>query len=549
VDPAVSKMPSNADSKALLVATTLACASAVVSIAYLAYNAYSPKPTHHGNVCYKCKNYVIDDDSVEMVSDHKIGEKAKSNAAKSSDLEGRLLKDCEIDGIFLQDIKSLRASFPSEDCDNSSSQSGKLQTYNKIIGKEDFIISDIVRKYKGRGTTDAYVRAGPRSVTHFNPKKVTAAIVTCGGLCPGLNNVIRELVHALFHLYDAKRVIGIRGGYNGFSGRKGFEPIDLDLDFVNSVHHRGGTILASSRGGFNLETIMKFVEKHHIDQLYIIGGDGTHRGANLIAEELSRRNMNVSVAGIPKTIDNDIDIIDRSFGFTTSVETAQAAIMSAKTEATCNLPNGIGIVKLMGRSAGFIATHATMASGDVDLCLVPEVAIELEGPNGCLPFLLERVRKQGHAVIVVAEGAGEELLGTSMEVDAGGNKKLPPIGEFLKQKVVEYFAKNDEEATVKYIDPSYMIRSVPANASDALYCMLLAQNAVHGSMAGYTAFSTGLVNNRVCYIPISRLVATSPRVMDPNGRSWERILSTTRQPSTHSTVEYATCSLNDRTMV
>ena len=212
--------------------------------------------------------------------------------------------------------------------------------------------------------------------------------------------------------------------------------------------------------------------------------------------------------------------------------TPQAAIISAKTEARCNLPNGIGIVKLMGRSAGFIAVHATLASGDVDLCLVPEIDIELEGERGVLPFLMRRVAEQGHAVVVVAEGAGEDILGESAETDASGNKKLPAIGEFMKTKIVEYFKKHSLEATVKYIDPSYMIRSVPANSSDALYCMLLAQNAVHGAMAGYTGFSVGLVNNRVVYIPIPRLVATSPRIMDPSGRTWERVRATTRQPAT-----------------
>lgn len=242
-----------------------------------------------------------------------------------------------------------------------------------------------------------------------------------------------------------------------------------------------------------------------------------------------------------------MDLIDRSFGFTTSVEAAQAAIVSAKTEARCNLPNGIGIVKLMGRSSGFIAVHAVLASGDVDLCLVPEVAIELEGEDGCLPFLKQRVAEQGHAVVVVAEGAGEELLGTSTEKDASGNKKLPKIGVLMKEKIEEYFKNSGDVATVKFIDPSYMIRSVPANASDSLYCMLLAQNAVHGAMAGYTAFSVGLVNNRVVYIPIPRLVATSPRMIDPYGRTWERVLAVTRQPNTAGNVDTSVCTLNDRT--
>mmetsp|Transcript_10400 Transcript_10400/g.9324 ORF Transcript_10400/g.9324 Transcript_10400/m.9324 type:complete len:556 (+) Transcript_10400:34-1701(+) len=466
------------------------------------------------------------------------------------ELRGKLIEGASIAQIRLHEIKNLKDKFESANLINEtgSRKRGSL-TYNKIIGEEDFIVSDIVRKRQGHGSSEAFVRAGPRHTIHFDPKTVRAAIVTCGGLCPGLNNVIRELVHSLRYLYDVESVIGIRGGYNGFLGKEEYPPIELTLDVVADCHHSGGTILASSRGGFEINKIIDFLVDRNICQLYVIGGDGTHRGANIIAEECFNRNLNISVIGIPKTIDNDVDLIDRSFGFTTSVEAAQAAILSAKTEARCNLPNGIGIVKLMGRSAGFIATHATLASGDVDLCLVPEVEIELDGENGCLPFLLRRVKEQGHAVVVVAEGAGESLLGKNTETDAGGNRKLPPIGEFLKTKIVEYFKNKHLEATVKYIDPSYMIRSVPANASDSLYCMLLSQNAVHGAMAGYTAFSVGLVNNRVCYIPIPRLVATSPRVMDPLGRTWERVLSSTGQPQHLPAFDSSTCVVNDRTMV
>jgi len=245
-----------------------------------------------------------------------------------------------------------------------------------------------------------------------------------------------------------------------------------------------------------------------------------------------KKGMNVAVAGIPKTIDNDVDCIDRSFGFASSVEAAQDAIRCAKTEASCNLPNGIGIVKLMGRSAGFIAAHATLGSGDVDLCLVPEIPTVLDGPIGCLPHLFKRVKQKGYAVVVVAEGAGEDILGTSTEVDASGNKKLPAIGLFMKTAIEKYFEKHGESATVKYIDPSYMIRSVPANASDSLYCMQLAQNAVHGAMAGFTGFSVGLCNNKMVLLPIPQLVRTSPRIMDNRGRTWERVLAQTRQPNT-----------------
>jgi len=474
----------------------------------------------------------------------------KDTLSDSVSMRGRPLEDVSIDKIFLHELKSLRGDFDSANIPNDANSSVfRPQAYNKIIGKEDFIINDIVRKYKGHGTADAFVRAGPRSNLHFNPNEVKAAIVTCGGLCPGLNNVVRELVHALKYLYKVETVYGIRGGFLGFHEKQGYEPYVLTVESVADIHHQGGTILASARGGFDKDVIINFLLKHGINQLYIIGGDGTHRGANALAEECIARKLNIAVAGIPKTIDNDVDLIDRSFGFTTSVEAAQAAIMSAKIEARCNVPNGIGIVKLMGRSAGFIAAHATLASGDVDLCLVPEVAIELEGESGCLPYLMKRVSEQGHAVVVVAEGAGEDLLGKSQETDKGGNRKLPPIGEFLKGKISEYFKANGMESTVKYIDPSYMIRSVPANASDSLYCMLLSQNAVHGAMAGYTAFSTGLVNNRVVYIPIPRLVATSPRVMDPMGRTWERLIAITRQPKHEPAFDASVCTVNDRTMV
>lgn len=510
--------------------------------------ARSPTASYRGEVSNvkrdKAKTFM------EQQKEHAEALKKAEKEEKGDKTRGRVMNGVSINEIRIHDISTLRDSFKSVDRRNEARSNNNMK-YHKILANDDYVLRDIVRKNdkdKGdKAMCEAFLRAGPRKETHFDPSNVTAAIVTCGGLCPGLNNVIRDLTHSLFHLYGAKRVIGVRGGYHGFSedSGAGFEPVELTVDYVGSIHHEGGSILASSRGGFDIEVIMKFLTENEVDQLYVIGGDGTHRGANLISETCIARKVNVAVVGIPKTIDNDVDLIDRSFGFTTSVEHAQAAIQSAKTEARCNLPNGIGIVKLMGRSAGFIAVHSTLASGDVDLCLVPEIAMDLDGKDGCLPFLLERVKTNGHAVVVVAEGAGEEILGESAETDAGGNKKLPAVGEFLKKEVVRYFKSNGLDATVKYIDPSYMIRSVPANASDSLYCMLLAQNAVHGCMAGYTAFSVGLVNNRVVYIPIPRLVATSPRVMDPRGRTWERVLAMTRQPNTRPALEFS--SVNDRT--
>jgi 6-phosphofructokinase 1 len=294
--------------------------------------------------------------------------------------------------------------------------------------------------------------------------------------------VIRELVHSLYYLYGAKTVYGVRGGFNGFRRENpDYDPVVLTNELVENIHHEGGTILRSSRGGFDIDKIIEFLTSRDISQLYVIGGDGTHRGAYAIHKACQERNLNIAVAGIPKTIDNDVDYIDRSFGFQSAVEAAQHAIHTAKTEAMCTVPNGIGVVKLMGRSAGFLAAFAALGSGDVDLVLVPEVPIVLDGSDGILPFMRRRIKEQGYVVVVLAEGAGEELVGISDEVDAGGNKAKPEIAPFLVEKIKDYFANYDETTSIKYIDPSYTVRSVPANGADSLYCSQLAQNAVHGA--------------------------------------------------------------------
>jgi len=450
--------------------------------------------------------------------------------------EGYVLTDkVAIREVHLAEVAHLGAAFPSAGVENKMrfdrTDDERNIEYNQLLEDDDVILYSVVRKGCKKTSTKAFLRAGPRPTNHFEPKTVKAAIVTCGGLCPGLNNVIREITLALRNLYGCTEVYGIRGGYNGFFDST-LQPIELTPEVVDNIHLKGGTILGSARGGFDLEKILQFLEQTGVNQLYVCGGDGTHRGAHKIATECLRRNLNVAVAGVPKTIDNDIGLIDRSFGFQTAVEAAQAAIQAAKVEAQCNIPRGIGIVKLMGRSSGFIASHAALASADVDLCLVPEVPLVPDGPQGFLPHLRRRVMEKGHAVVVLAEGAGEDVLGQSAEVDAGGNRKLPAVGDWVKKQIETYFSGQGMPATVKYIDPSYMIRSVPANAADSLYCSVLGQNAVHGAMAGYTAFSVGLVNNRMVWIPMPILTDNSPRVMAPHGRTWERVLSATHQPNT-----------------
>jgi hypothetical protein len=266
------------------------------------------------------------------------------------------LEGIQSDAVYLQDLEHLGKYFASEG-DGIENVMALGAEYNKLIGPRECILANI-RRGPGQSTvTRAFLRAGPRKELHFNPKTVNAAIVTCGGLCPGLNNVIREITRSLFYLYGIEgKCYGIVGGYAGFYDPK-TPPIELTPATVRHIHNQGGTILGSSRGGFDIDKIVDFIKKKNIRQLYVIGGDGTHRGAFKIHETCMELGLHVAVAGIPKTIDNDVDYIDRSFGFITSVEEAQSAIRAAKTEAMCNLPNGVGIVKLMGRSSGYIAAQ------------------------------------------------------------------------------------------------------------------------------------------------------------------------------------------------
>uniref|UniRef100_A0A2P2IZB0 ATP-dependent 6-phosphofructokinase n=2 Tax=Rhizophora mucronata TaxID=61149 RepID=A0A2P2IZB0_RHIMU len=386
----------------------------------------------------------------------------------------------------------------------------------------------VVHKDGPRGVH--FRRAGPRQKVYFNSDEVRACIVTCGGLCPGLNTVIRELVCGLNYMYGVRKVLGIEGGYKGFYAKN---TISLTPKVVNDIHKRGGTILGTSRGGHDTKKIVDSIQDRGINQVYIIGGDGTQKGASAIFEEIRRRKLKVAVAGIPKTIDNDIMVIDKSFGFDTAVEEAQRAINAAHVESE-SIENGIGLVKLMGRYSGFIAMYATLASRDVDCCLIPESPFYLEGQGGLFEYVERGLKENGHMVIVIAEGAGQELLSQSMmsmvQQDASGNKRLQDVGLWLSQNIKDHFSKKKKTINLKYIDPTYMIRAVPSNASDNVYCTLLAQSAVHGAMAGYTGFTSGLVNGRQTYIPFYRITESQNKVIITD-RMWARLLSSTNQPS------------------
>ncbi|PON57663.1 Pyrophosphate-dependent phosphofructokinase TP0108-type [Parasponia andersonii] len=376
-----------------------------------------------------------------------------------------------------------------------------------------------------------YHRAGPRGHVFFDPLAVRAAIVTCGGLCPGLNTVIRELVDGLWELYGVRQIFGVTAGYRGFYSTG---PVELSPKVVHNWHKRGGTALETSRGGFDLDKIVNAIQNRGFNQVYIIGGDGTMRGAVKIFNEIRRRKLNIAVTGIPKTVDNDVGIIDRSFGFQTAVEMAQQAISAAHVEAESAV-NGIGLVKLMGRSTGHIALHATLSSRDVDCCLIPEMEFYLEGKGGLFEFLEQRLKENGHAVLVVAEGAGQEMIPRTdvqkEERDESGNPVFLDVGGWLKLELKNWWAREHpgELFTVKYIDPTYMVRAVPANATDNSYCTLLAHSAIHGVMAGYTGFVSGPINGNYAYIQLEE-VAQAKNEVNTKDHKWAWIRSVTNQP-------------------
>lgn len=373
-------------------------------------------------------------------------------------------------------------------------------------------------------------RAGPREKIYFSPRNVHAGIVTCGGLCPGLNDVIRSMVRCLWHRYGVRRITGIPFGYQGLLPDSDYAPMPLDIDVVDDIHRIGGTILGSSRGGGERTgEIVDSIEQMNINVLFTIGGDGTQKGALAIAKEAERRGLRLSVIGIPKTIDNDLSFVERSFGFQTAVAEAVQAISGAHAEAH-SAEHGVGLVKVMGRQSGFIAAHTTLASHDVNFCLIPEVPFELDGKNGLLGHLQRRLERRNHAVIIVAEGAGQDLISTDPNArDASGNKRLSDIGLYLKERISRYFDEQGVRMNLKYIDPSYLIRSAVASPTDSLYCARLGYNAVHAAMTGRTQMLISLVNNRFVHLPIELAVAERNHV-DPESSLWRDVIEATHQP-------------------
>lgn len=410
----------------------------------------------------------------------------------------------------------------------------RKRSINNVDETDRVLFDDIASEAIARGvpTTElpGFEPAGPRKKIYFDPSKTRAGIVTCGGLCPGFNDVIRAIVLELYFRYGVKNIVGFRNGYQGFIARYGHPVMQLTPDLVAQINEDGGTLLGTSRGEQNPAEIADCLEQLGINVLFVIGGDGTLRGALAISKEVAARGLKIAVVGIPKTIDNDIMYIDQSFGFQTAFSLATESIRAAHAEAISS-PNGVGLVKVMGRHSGFIACYAALAQNDANFVLIPEVSFHLDGRSGLLPALESRLKHRGHAVIVVAEGAGQSLLDECPKTtDASGNARLGDIGLFLKQKISSHFDHLGIELNLKYIDPSYLIRSVPANPFDSVYCLRLAHNAVHAAMCGRTEMVVGRWHGRFVNVPIPLAIRERNQV-DPNGDLWLSVLEATGQPT------------------
>jgi len=374
-----------------------------------------------------------------------------------------------------------------------------------------------------------FEKAGPRKKLFFEPGESRSAIVTCGGLCPGLNAVIRSIVLMNYYRYKNKVIFGIRNGYQGFIDRYGHEIINMTPAVVENIHKLGGTILGSSRGPQDVSEIVDKLVELKVNVLYTIGGDGTLKGAKEIYNEITKRNLKISVIGVPKTIDNDISFIDRSFGFNTAYSKACESIDAAHVESK-GVYDGIGLVKVMGRNSGFIAANTTLASNDVNFTLIPEVPFSLTGKGGFLEVLKDRMLLKHHAVILVAEGAGQELFKKKGKTfDESGNLDLDDIGSFLKTEIEKYFKKEKIDVSVKYIDPSYNIRSTPPTPNDSVFCLQLAQLAVHAGMSGKTNIVIGYHAGQFIHLPID-LAISKRKTIDPESELWLSVLETTGQP-------------------
>ncbi|MGW4523860.1 ATP-dependent 6-phosphofructokinase [Amycolatopsis sp. NPDC004378] len=442
--------------------------------------------------------------------------------------------------LHLDDLRVRRLGECRFDSPFSAALSTKETSPHYVAEGDRVLLEDTVSMLAGHGLpaglVPSFEAAGPRRKIYFDPANVTAGVVTCGGLCPGLNNVIRGLVQELSVHYRVKRVLGFRNGLRGLTAENRYDTVELTPEGVRDIHNAGGTILGSSRGGQDAGEMVDTLVARGVDILFVIGGDGGMRAATFLGEAIRARGLDIAVIGVPKTIDNDLPFTDQSFGFQSAFARATDFISAVSVEAAAS-PNGVGIVKLMGRHSGFIAAYAALAAAAADIVLIPEIPFALGGADGLLAHIEQHVRAKGHVVIVLAEGAGQDLVEehglpqhNGRGTDASGNVKLGNIGELLKERITVHLTAAGLVPTMRYIDPSYAVRSIAANAYDSVYCLRLAHAAVHAAMAGHTEAAVARWRRRFVHVPLSLMTSRRNQV-DPDGDLWMSVLETTCQPA------------------
>lgn len=435
------------------------------------------------------------------------------------------------------EIESLAGAFGKPNLPSPLKSSFLQQNF--VLDGADRVLLDITfasflaSSAKGAATPPSFELAGPRETIFWDPATTKVAIVTCGGLAPGLNNVIQSIVSVLADRYHVQTVFGVPFGYLGFAHdpetkRFRFGWRRLDPRSVHNLEFEAGSVLGSGRGNSVPKHIVDALALRDINILFAIGGDGTLAGANEIHQEIKRRGLPMAVIGIPKTIDNDVQWVSKSFGFETAVSKAVEALRCAQVEARGAF-HGVGLVRLMGRNSGALTATAAAAMNDIDFVLVPEIPIVLEGEHGFLRSLVNRVVDKGYATIAVAEGAGQHLFtDTERSYDASGNLKLKDIGRFLKDSITAEFKRLNVECTLRYIDPTYILRAQATTADDAVFCQNLGQNAVHAAMAGKTGMMIGYAHEQFTHVPL-HAVSKGKKHLDTNSPLWLSVLAGTGQ--------------------
>lgn len=447
--------------------------------------------------------------------------------------------------IHISNLKMMRDIYPSFKPESIQSPLVNLNSQsdpNRIIFRDNQTILQRLEKPETIGPNQTpdyekqfFIKAGPRSQLQIDPNKTVAAIATCGGLCPGLNVCIYQIYRTLKYVYGVQTIYGVFDGYRGFTDDSTW--IELDDQILRNKFNEPGTFLRSSRGKQDMTLIVSNLKKKSVNSVFIIGGEGSHKGALALQSEAINQQAEISVAAIPKTIDNDIPIIDQSFGHATSIDVVVKSLKGAYAEAN-SIDPCLGIVKNMGRDTGHITVNSALAFGKTDLILIPEAGYNLKGENGVLAFVCQLLKEKRHVVILVSEGASASMKDAELEnegKDKSGNTKFGDIGLHLKSEIGKYCKENGgeslEELNIKYIDPSYLQRSCEPNSFDRTMCLNISRDSVHGVMAGYSSFSTAIVAGRTVYLPLTSICSKNREYVDLLGERYQSVLQMTRQPS------------------